>query len=171
MSLALFSITIDCALHCGSQRLLRSLAKSDMQLTRYRFICNDIHGRSRKKHCVLCGCIWSVTHIIQGCFTSNEAIAPPSGKQSWIETWRQQLEQFNTLRPRLNGYHFADDILKCNFMNENLWILQRISLKYVPYGVIGNMAALVQIMAWRRTGDMLLSEAMLACCTDAYMVR
>ena len=28
----------------------------------------------------------------------------------------------NTLRPRENGRHFADDIFKCIFTNENLWI-------------------------------------------------
>ena len=30
------------------------------------------------------------------------------------------------------------------------------------------MAALLQIMAWRRTGDKPLSEPMLVCCTGAY---
>ena len=55
-------------------------------------------------------------------------------------------EHLNTLRPRHNGRHFADDILVVIFLNENLWILKKISLKYVPYGLIGNMAALVQIM-------------------------
>ena len=44
-----------------------------------------------------------------------------------------------------------------------------IALKYVPYGLIDNMAALVQIMAWRRAGDKPLSEAMLVCFADAYM--
>ena len=29
---------------------------------------------------------------------------------------------FNTLRPRQKGRHFADDILKCIFLNENVWI-------------------------------------------------
>ena len=28
----------------------------------------------------------------------------------------------NTLRPRENGRHFADDILKCIFLNEKVWI-------------------------------------------------
>ena len=27
---------------------------------------------------------------------------------------------FNTLRPRQNGHHFPDDILKCIFLNENV---------------------------------------------------
>ena len=38
----------------------------------------------------------------------------------------------NSLRPRLNRRPFADDIFKCIFLNENEWILLRISLKYVP---------------------------------------
>ena len=37
------------------------------------------------------------------------------------------------------------------------------------YGLNDTMAALVQIMAWRRTGDDPFSEAMLICCTDQYM--
>ena len=34
----------------------------------------------------------------------------------------------NTLRPRQNGRHFPDYILNCNFLNENVWILIKISL-------------------------------------------
>ena len=30
-----------------------------------------------------------------------------------------------------NGFHFADDIFKCIFMNENVWALIKISLKFV----------------------------------------
>ena len=30
---------------------------------------------------------------------------------------------FNTLRPRQNGCHFPDNIFKCIFLNENVWIL------------------------------------------------
>ena len=29
---------------------------------------------------------------------------------------------FNTLRPRQNGCNFTDDILKCIFFNENVWV-------------------------------------------------
>ena len=63
----------------------------------------------------------------------------------------------NTLRPR----HFADDILKSIFFNENVWILIQISLEFVPKGPINNVPALVQIMAWRRPGDKPLSEPMI----------
>ena len=69
---------------------------------------------------------------------------------------------FNTLRPRQNGRHFADDIFKRIFLNENIWIPITISLKFVPKGSINNMSALVQIMAWRRPGDKPLSEPMMA---------
>ena len=67
----------------------------------------------------------------------------------------------NSLRPRQNGRHFADDILECIFLNENVWISLEISLKFVPEVRINNIPALVQIMAWRRTGDKPLSELMM----------
>ena len=66
----------------------------------------------------------------------------------------------NMLKPRQNGRHFAD-IFKCIFLNENVLILIKISLKFVTKGPINNIPALVQIMAWRRPGDKPLSEPML----------
>ena len=68
---------------------------------------------------------------------------------------------FNSQRPRQNGRHFADDILKCIFLNENVCIPNKISLKFVPKGPINNNPALVQVMAWRRPGDKPLSEPMM----------
>ena len=67
----------------------------------------------------------------------------------------------NTLRPRQNGRHFADDILKCISLNENVWILLKISLKFVPKALINNIPALVRIMAWHRPGDKSSSEPMM----------
>ena len=67
----------------------------------------------------------------------------------------------NSLRPRRNRPHFADDIFKCIFLNENVWIPIKFSLKFVPEGPINNISALVQIMAWRRPGDKPLSELMM----------
>ena len=67
----------------------------------------------------------------------------------------------NTLRSRQNGRHFADDIFKRIFLNENIWILMKISLKFVPQGSVNNIPALVQIMAGRRPGDKPLSELMM----------
>ena len=34
----------------------------------------------------------------------------------------QYTKSFNTLRPRHNGRHFPDDIFKCIFLIENVWI-------------------------------------------------
>ena len=82
---------------------------------------------------------------------------------------RRHSKLLNPLRPRQNGRHAADDIFKCIFLYENIWIPTKISLNYVPYGLIDNMAALVQIMAWRRPGDKPLSETMMGKFGDAYM--
>ena len=68
---------------------------------------------------------------------------------------------FNTLRPNQNGRHFPDDIFKCMFLNKNVWISLKISLKFVPKVRINNIPALVQIMAWCRPGDKPLSEPMM----------
>ena len=52
----------------------------------------------------------------------------------WVAaTW------LNTLKPRQNGYHLADNILKCILENEN-----------VPKSPTDNTPALFLIMAWRR---------------------
>ena len=67
----------------------------------------------------------------------------------------------NTLRPRQNGRHFADAIFKWMFLNENVWIPIKISLKFIPKGPINNILVLVQIMAWHRSGNEPLSEPMM----------
>ena len=66
------------------------------------------------------------------------------------------------------------DILQMTFSSrfswtKNVWILIKISLKFVPNGPIGIMPALVQIMAWRLTGDKPLSEPMMTDVVNAYM--
>ena len=60
-----------------------------------------------------------------------------------------------------NGCHFPHNTFKCIFMNENIWISTNILLKFVPKGLINNIPALVQIMAWRQPGDKPLSELMM----------
>ena len=76
--------------------------------------------------------------------------------------------QVNTLMPRQNRRHFADDIFQCISMNQKFCILIQNSLKFVPKVRINNIPALVQKMAWRRSGDKPLSEPMLTHFTDAY---
>ena len=74
--------------------------------------------------------------------------------------WTSQV-LINTLRLRQDGRHFADDIFTCILFNENCCILIKFSLKYVHKAPIDNNTALVQIMAWRRSGEKPLSEPMM----------
>ena len=46
------------------------------------------------------------------------------------------------IEAKKNGLHFPEDILNCIFFNENVWILIRISLKFVPRGPINNIPSL-----------------------------
>ena len=71
-----------------------------------------------------------------------------------LASWLKNIvhRTFNALRPRQHGRYFADDLLKCIFLNEKVWIPIEISLKFVPKDPINNIPAFVQIMAWRRPG-------------------
>ena len=68
---------------------------------------------------------------------------------------------FNTWRPRQNGRSFADDTFKFIFLNENVRISIKNSLKFVPIGPIDNIPEFVHIMVWRRPGEKPLSEPMM----------
>ena len=81
-------------------------------------------------------------------------------KSIWNPCW------FNSMRPRQNGCHFAD-IFKSIFLNENLCILIWILLKFNPKGQIDRKTALVQIMAWRRTGNKPLSQPIIMICPSS----
>ena len=50
---------------------------------------------------------------------------------------------------------------QCIFLNENVWIPIKISLRFVPKVPINTIPVLVQILAWRRSGDKPLSEPMM----------
>ena len=54
----------------------------------------------------------------------------------------------NTVRKRQNSRRFADDTLKRFFLNENVLILIKLSLKFVPKDPINNIPPLVQTMAY-----------------------
>ena len=55
----------------------------------------------------------------------------------------------------------ALNIFKCIFLNENVWNLIKISLKFVPKGLLHNIPVLVPIMSWHRPGAKPLSEPMI----------
>ena len=57
----------------------------------------------------------------------------------------KQLEQCPVISypPGQNGWNFADDIFSCIILNKKLCIVIKISLKFVPKGLIDNSQALV----------------------------
>ena len=62
----------------------------------------------------------------------------------------------------------ADDIFKWIFLNENDKLPIQISLKLLM-SPIGNKPALIQVMAWCRTGNKPLPETMMTKFTDVYI--
>ena len=78
----------------------------------------------------------------------------------WSIFHRHRSLESNTLLPRQNGRHFPDDIFKYIFLNENIFISTKISLKFVSRCWNKHFPALVQIMAWRRPGDEPISAPM-----------
>ena len=47
----------------------------------------------------------------------------------------------NQLRPKQNGRKFTNDIFRCIFLNENIWISIKISLRFVSKGPINIIPA------------------------------
>ena len=45
------------------------------------------------------------------------------------------------LRPDKKAPTLADDIFKCITLTQNFWILNKISLKYIPYGLIDSIGS------------------------------
>ena len=67
--------------------------------------------------------------------------------------------------PGQNGHHIANDIFKLIFIYKEF----QISLEFAHKGPIDNWSVLVQVMAWRRTGDKPLPEPMMTQSNDVYM--
>ena len=68
--------------------------------------------------------IWAVIRL-----PCSEALPCPAVKQPDKKTYDNQSHRsITTLRPKRNGCHFADNIFKCIFLNENVLILFKISL-------------------------------------------
>ena len=89
----------------------------------------------------------------------TSARAHEGDNQYVSSTWR-----VNTLMPRQYGRHIADNIFKCIFLNENIWIFIKIPLNIVPKGRINYIPALVQIMAWRWWGIIWTNDGLVYWC-------
>ena len=57
--------------------------------------------------------------------------------------------------------HFADNLFKYIFMNENFCLSYQISQNLIPKGPIDNKSTFVQVLIWYQTGAKPLSEVML----------
>ena len=99
----------------------------------------------------------------------------PSGTtniaQHWfgVTAWCHQAISLTHLPLDKMAAILADDNFKCLFLNKKDGILIWISLKNFPRSPTNNKPALVQVMAWHRTGDKPLPGPMLTQFTDAYM--
>ena len=60
--------------------------------------------------------------------------------------WNLAGNQYTEAETKWLPIHFTDAILKFICLNENVWILIKISLEFVPQGPIYNIPALVQMM-------------------------
>ena len=112
--------------------------------------------------CPIMSCFRKVfLYYCMNCWWTDGQTNRQTGRQCHTIIHPIYRQVYNTLRPRQNGHHFPDDIFIFIFLNENVWISVKISLKFVPKGSINNIPALIQIMAWRQPGDKPLSESML----------
>ena len=78
-------------------------------------------------------CMSAFLHYVH-CKDALLDCSAPGGERCESLTWVDEIvsHSLNILRLRQNGQHFADDISKCIFLKENVWISLKISLKFVP---------------------------------------
>ena len=84
-------------------------------------------------------------------------------------TWDEFHKWFNSSPPGQNGHHCGWRHFQTHFLDKNVRTAIKITMKFVPKGPLDNESALVQVMAWHRTGDNPLPEPMLTQFTDPYM--
>ena len=77
-----------------------------------------------------------ITKFVPGSPVDNKS-GRTGRSYSWAPNKRQDIiwnngESINTLRPSQNGRHFADDTFKCIFLDEDIRISFKISLRFVP---------------------------------------
>ena len=92
------------------------------------------------------------------------------------QTWTKVICLLHDMHFNLSPVEKMAAILQTTFLNAFSWMKSfvfrfKISLKLVPKGPIDNQSALVQVMAWRRTGDKPLSEPVLSQIRNAYLLH
>ena len=123
---------------------------------------NSLKFESKYKYCYWCNCVWkyglqNVGHFVLAfvCRTMIGCVLRIKPLTHW-----GQDKTASTL---------AGDIFKCNFVNENVLISIKTSLKLVRKGSIDNKSSLFQLMVWCHSGDKPLPEPIMLPFNDAYM--
>ena len=136
----------------------------NLQSTLHALLTWEVDGLGDNHHTIQRGvrvdgvyCCYISDTVFNCCIDRNATMLVPL-PHSWL--WLP-VDFMNSLRPRQNRCQFADDIFKCIFLNENILMSIKISLKFVLRGTMNNIPALVQIMAWHIPGNKLLSEPMM----------
>ena len=80
------------------------------------------------------GSFFIVVHLIPICLLRREQ------KYIIMNHWQRGL---NRLRPRQMAIVFVDNLFKCIFLIENIWISIKMSLYFAPSGPINSILALV----------------------------
>ena len=119
-------------------------------------ICQLYTSKEEHTHYFMLYNTWWVSLVNSWCWGRNSPGKLDQDTGLWrISSYVHVI--LNTMRPSQVGRHFPD-IFKCIFMNENAWTSITISLNFVPKSPVHTIPALVQIMAWRRSGDKPLPE-------------
>ena len=104
---------------------------------------NNITSFSIPFHCLPSQRFWRQYHELQFYRYCHFTIVAKQLNYVFMEMHKMSESIINTLRLRQNGRHLPNDIFKCIFSNENIWISIKFSLKFVPEGPINNIPALV----------------------------
>ena len=86
----------------------------------------------------------------------------------FLYVYEANIWMIETLRHLQNYRHFIDDI-QYIFLKGDVFILIKISLRFLPRSLMPNSVALVQVMPWHRTGHKPFPEPMMTQLTDEYM--
>ena len=130
------------------------------QITVKSIVCSAARTTKTSTHCITYP-LWGESKDDQMPFTKGSISMSwhHNGIQNCLHIYHGSV---STLTHRQNCHNFADSIFKCSLFYKKLSISFQISLKFVSNGSINNNPTLVQIMAWRRTGDKPSSEPMVA---------
>ena len=114
------------------------------QYTLYRKYNNSYH---KGKAASQMSCLYSWNHCTLKTISSNWNINQIPVLVILKDWCGGHHVHINSSSPGQNSRHFANDIFKHIFVNENVWILLKISLKFISKVPINNISALIQIMA------------------------